>query len=432
MTPLSNPKLQKDLEYLYALNGRGIRPGLARIRILVDELGHPQEHFRVIHVAGTNGKGSSCAIIASVLQAAGLRVGLYTSPHLLRFNERIRVNGQTIADDWILAFIRRIRPRVDAIGATFFETTTAMALQYFREQRVDYAVLETGLGGRWDATNIVTPELAVITTIGKDHEDRLGHTLKKIAAEKAGIAKAGIPCIVGQQRPQIAAFLAAEIRQRGGIPRSAPEICSLRVRHVVPDRQVLKVRLAGKPLPEIEYPLVGKHQCTNLQNALAAVSQLENPDIPSHAIREGTAATHWPGRLQILQREPWVFYDVGHNLQGIRQVIKTMKSLFPQQRITTVLGLGHKKKIPAIGKIIRSLGGKVYLTEIPGGRSLPVDIILKEMHKEIRGEQIAVDRDLKRLLATLLPGLKNDDILLLLGSHYMAPVVLPLFKIYLT
>ncbi|MBU4443533.1 bifunctional folylpolyglutamate synthase/dihydrofolate synthase, partial [bacterium] len=182
---LIESSIHQDLQYLYALDEKGIKPGLKRVLLFLDRIGNPQKKIRTIHVAGTNGKGSICAIIASILQAAGYKVGLYTSPHLIRFNERIRVDNEKISDKEIVSFLHNHRSLVDEIDTTFFETTTAMAFDHFRRRKVDIAVLETGLGGQFDATNVVTPLLSVITPIGKDHEEFLGNTLAKITREKA-------------------------------------------------------------------------------------------------------------------------------------------------------------------------------------------------------------------------------------------------------
>jgi len=197
-------EISDSLAYLYALQRRGMRPGLERIQQLVAYLNDPQQYYPIIHVAGTNGKGTTCALISAVFAQAGLRVGLYTSPHLVRFNERIRISGTPIDNRAIKSFLNLHRAVIDKSKATFFEATTALALDYFARQQVDIAVLEVGLGGRFDATNIVRPQLTIITALARDHEQYLGHTLKTIAFEKAGIIKQNKPVVVGEYDPRTA------------------------------------------------------------------------------------------------------------------------------------------------------------------------------------------------------------------------------------
>ncbi|HLF14725.1 MAG TPA: Mur ligase family protein, partial [Bacteroidota bacterium] len=186
-----------SLRFLHGLQGSGIKAGLGNIRVLLLYLGRPERSFPSIHVAGTNGKGSTSAMIAAALTAAGFRTGLYTSPHLIDFTERIRIDGKKIPLRRVSAYTRRLRRTIRAAKATFFEATTAIAFQYFADEGVDVAVIETGLGGRWDSTNVVTPLVSVITSIGMEHREYLGNTLRKIAFEKAGIIKRGVPCVVG-------------------------------------------------------------------------------------------------------------------------------------------------------------------------------------------------------------------------------------------
>ncbi len=428
MSPALQDKLSGELKYLYALDGRGIRPGLERVRVLLDELDNPQNSFRSIHVAGTNGKGSTCAIIASVLQSAGYKVGLYTSPHLLRFNERIRIDGEPISDERIIGYIRDMRRLADRIDSTFFETITAMAFRYFREEGVDFAVLETGLGGRWDSTNVVVPEVSVITPIGKDHEDRLGNTLAKIALEKAGIGKPGVPCVLSKQRPAIRGVLGEALRERGVPVIYAPEACTLHVKQVQLDGQTVSAILPSGEFPDLFLPLIGDHQLVNLQTALTAIEQLTGAQISKDALRHGVCATQWPGRLQLLRWEPLVLYDVGHNLHGIRSIVRTVRAIRPGKPVTTVLALSHKKKIDSIGKALRLLGGKIHISEIPDELSVPAEKLRRELLKDMPAEQIVVNPDLTSLLTELTPALKKEDVLLILGSHYIAPAISLFFK----
>ena len=319
--------LRPILSYLYSLNGRGIKPGLERIQKLLDAIGNPQNAYKVIHVAGTNGKGSTCAIMANVLQAAGYRVGLYTSPHLLIFNERIRINGQKIPDAEIALFTERWRKLIDELNCSFFEATTAMALDYFKKNKVDHAVLETGMGGRFDATNVTLPEVAVITPIGRDHQEFLGRRLAQIAYEKAGIVKSGIPCIVARQTPRVLNFLSKEINCRGGDFYYAPEQCQITNIQRFPERQVLSLIVNNLKIDTVKFPLIGDHQLINLQAAVSALKRVKSLEISPKVLRDGISGVVWPGRLHILSHKPLIYFDVGHNQHGIRQVVKALKQI---------------------------------------------------------------------------------------------------------
>lgn len=426
---LISADLSLSMQYLYSLDARGIRPGLERTIALLERLGNPQNSYPSIHIAGTNGKGSTCAIIVSILQAAGYRTGLYTSPHLLKFNERIRINGEKITDEKIESFIQKSQSWIDETDCTFFEATTAMAFDYFREKRIDIAVLEVGMGGQFDATNVVIPKVSVITPIGKDHQEFLGNTLSKIAFEKAGIGKANVPCIVSRQRPVVKRELMKDL-DHAGIPFFySPDLCRIKPICMTPEGQWIELCLNGGVFKEIHFPLVGDHQLINLQTALSAVHLLNDKILTDEMIVRGIESTVWPGRMQILSKEPLVIYDVGHNLHGIRQVIRSMKRLFPDKNVEAIIALGSKKQYNSLAKWMKCLGGRVYLTEIPGCESVPVDELKREMLKALPASRLVVDNDLPTLLNKVNSGLSRKDVLLIVGSHYLAPIVLPFYKI---
>ncbi|MCK4716038.1 MAG: bifunctional folylpolyglutamate synthase/dihydrofolate synthase, partial [Candidatus Marinimicrobia bacterium] len=283
--------IHQDLQYLYALDGKGIKPGLKRVLLFLDRIGNPQKKIRTIHVAGTNGKGSTCAIIASILQAAGYKVGLYTSPHLIRFNERIRVDNEKISDEEIVSFLHNHRPLIDEIDTTFFETTTAIAFDHFRRRKVDIAIIETGLGGRFDATNVVTPLLSVITPIGKDHEEFLGNTLAKITREKAGIIKTGVPCLAARQRPGVKQILKNYARDKSSVFHYAPDLCRVSGVDRQIDGQEVNIKCDGLRLNGVTLPLIGDHQVSNLQTAVSVVRLIPGFRIPPETIQKGVKAT---------------------------------------------------------------------------------------------------------------------------------------------
>jgi len=427
----SSNSINRDLKYLYALDGRGIKLGLKRIKKILEQLRNPQKGFKSIHVAGTNGKGSTCALIASILKTAGYKVGLYTSPHLVSFSERIRVNDKKITDSEVSDFIQDVRPLIDEIDTTFFETTTAMAFNYFYEKKVDYAVLETGMGGRYDATNIVCPEVSIITPIGKDHEEHLGKSIYNIAKEKAGIGEKGVPCIISKQQPKVKEILIDELEKRGSPFYYAPDKCQVRLEDTILDRQYVTVEFGNEIISNIKFPLIGKYQLINLQTAVYSINFLNNAFISRNNIVNGIEKTCWPGRLQILQREPLVFYDVGHNMHGIRNVVKTIIDLFPDKAVNTIITLGEKKKYNSLGRILKKLGGRIYISEIPDHKSALAEKIAEEIRKEVPENRLVIDKNFNLLLSEVIGRLKKDDILLIIGSHYIAPILYPFFNIFI-
>lgn len=420
---------QQQLEYLYNLDGRGIKPGLRRILEFLDRIGNPQSTLTTIHVAGTNGKGSTCAMLAAILQAAGLQVGLYTSPHLVRFNERIRINQEKISDGEIVAFLNKHRSLIDELDTTFFETTTAMALAYFASRAVDVAILETGLGGRYDATNVTTPIMSVITPIGKDHEEFLGKTLAGIALEKAGIIKPGVPVVCAGQKPHIRQILTREAAKKKAPLFYAPEIGHIKVTARYLDRQILWINSDKYPLDRLEFPFLGDHQIGNLMTVLAAVNKLTVFPVSGAAVASGLSTARWSGRLELLSREPLIYYDVGHNVHGIRQVVFTLKRSFPAEKFKLLIALGAPKKVGHLGKILRNIAGAVYVSEIPGKKSIPATDLATALKRDLPQVPVTVDADFSRIFRHLMGSLRAGDRLIILGSHYFSSVIYDFFKI---
>ena len=313
-------KYSEAIEYLYSsrppfhqVGASAYKPGLENTLRLMTHIGNPHEQLKAVHVAGTNGKGSTCHLIAASLQASGLKVGLYTSPHLIDLRERIRVNGTPIEEAEVVAFIEQNREFLDCTQPSFFETMTALAFAYFVKQQVDIAVIEVGLGGRLDSTNVLTPILSVITNIGLDHTEFLGTTLKQIAREKAGIIKPGVPVVIGESHPQtMNVFL--ERAQECGSPIYFADECEY----------LRRTRLRFAP----ECELHGNYQEHNLQTAFVALREL---GINNEAIRQGFAhvctMTGLRGRWETLQTKPLVICDTGHNGHGLQYVARQLKEL---------------------------------------------------------------------------------------------------------
>lgn len=423
------PVADPELNYLYSLNNRGIKLGLERVTRALTHLGQPQSKYHAIHIAGTNGKGSTCAMLAAALQNTGRRVGLYTSPHLLNFHERIRVNQEPISDDYMRDFVRAARPLIENLSLTFFETTTILAMQYFAEQKVDWAVFETGMGGRLDATNLLTPQISVITPIGLDHQEYLGKRLLDIAAEKAGIGKVSVPCIIARQVPRLKKALLGMVAAQQAVPYYAPDVCRLRCTEETLQGQTIAYQFANGWRGEVKLPFIGAHQRLNCQTALATLFHLRT-QIPDWAVAlQGLANTVWAGRLQIISTQPLIFFDAGHNVHGIRAIVQTLQQMFPDQKIKFLLALGRAKKYQLVGKVLASVARRIYVTELEGYPSVPIEELHAALARYIEPERIVSDHSLRSQLNRACHELRANEILVILGSHYLAPVVFPYFQI---
>jgi len=332
------------IEYLYnarppfhQVGAAAYKPGLENTLRLMAHVGNPHEKLKAIHVAGTNGKGSTSHLIAAALQASGRKVGLFTSPHLVSLTERIRINGQPIPEETVAAFVTEHKDFLDATQPSFFETMTALGFWYFVQQGVDIAVVEVGLGGRLDSTNVLTPILSVITNIGLDHTEFLGNTLTQIAKEKAGIIKPGVPVVIGESHPQTINVFLAKAQECGSQIYFADQCEYLR-------RTRLKVA------PECE--LKGIYQEHNLQTAFVALRAIS---IQYSAIREGFAhvctMTGLRGRWEILRKEPLIICDTGHNSHGLQYVARQLKEL-PNPHIYIVFGMVNDKDTEVVMRLM--------------------------------------------------------------------------------
>ena len=331
---------KKILDYLYSLESPEIKLGLERVQSLLDKLGNPEKGLLCIHVAGTNGKGSVCAMLQSVLMEAGYKVGMYTSPHLKRFNERIRMNNNLITDREIAGCFLKIKP--NATNQSFFEITTAMAFLYFREKNVDFAILETGLGGRLDATNVVNPLVSVITSIGLEHTELLGNTIEKIAFEKAGIVKEGMPVVTGAKGE------ALNVIKKIAKERNAPLFLTRKFKDV-----------------KFRY-LNGEFQQQNKDIALTAIDALREfhkIKINENKIIDGIKKTRWPARMEMISRN--VLIDAAHNPDGFKILKNELISIKKQKNIENfifVIGIQTDKKIHTMLKTISPLVSAVVFT----------------------------------------------------------------------
>jgi len=363
----------ESIQYLYNLRKHGIKFGLENISRLASELGNPHKLFHTVHVGGTNGKGSTSAIVASILQAAGFNVGLFTSPHLISFTERIRINGAEITERDVAGLaeeVREVASHIDDFSPTFFEVVTAMALLYFSRGKIDIAVMEVGMGGRLDATNIISPDVCIITQISYDHMEFLGKTLKEIAQEKAGIIKKGIPVVSAHQEPEAMNVIEtmakgndAELYAYGSEFTSAPGREDTSGIHF--DYHDSHMRI-----DDLYLPLAGVHQMQNASVAIKAVSLISKP-ITHRIIKEGLKITKWPGRLEFIHDDPPILIDGAHNPAAAAVLSQALQNIFLKtyKRIILILGIMGDKDIPGILKPLLSLASESILTQPPYSRA---------------------------------------------------------------
>lgn len=341
---------QEAVEYIESTYRFGSRPGLETITRLLDLMGKPHLKFRSVHAAGTNGKGSTCAYIASVLKEAGFLTGLYTSPHLERFTERIRVSGEEIGRRDVAEITGFVKGHIQTMlgegrpHPTEFEAITAIGFEYFKRKGVQYAVVEVGMGGRLDATNVITPEVSVITPISLDHVNVLGNDMVSIAREKAGIIKDGVPVVCGLQQREVMETI-REVCEK----RNAPFIYTGDglVENQRPENggQTFDFAWRGKVYRNIRVRLMGGHQADNA--ALAFVTCLEL-GIPENMIRGGLEKTIWPGRMEVLRKKPLILIDGAHNVEGAIALVKGLKQFFPGKRVLLVLGMLRTRTLTAL------------------------------------------------------------------------------------
>ncbi|MFP5202906.1 MULTISPECIES: bifunctional folylpolyglutamate synthase/dihydrofolate synthase [Bacillus] len=331
------------IEWIHSRLAFGVKPGLERMKWLMNRLGNPEQSIKAVHVAGTNGKGSTIAFTRSVLQAAGYSVGTFTSPFILTFNERISVNGVPIEDEEWLSLVNKIKPLVDELdqtelgAATEFEIITACAFAYFAHvHQVDFVLLETGLGGRLDSTNIALPILTAITSIGHDHMAILGDTLEQIAAEKAGIIKEGIPMITAVHQPEALAVIQNTAKEKNTKCISLHDTCSFDEQQPTETGERFTLRTSRGQYPQLETGLIGTHQRQNASLAVLLIEWLEQEgyiSVTEEQIYEGIRQAVWAGRFEKVKDQPSVYLDGAHNEEGIDRLIETVQAHFSSKQV---------------------------------------------------------------------------------------------------
>lgn len=417
------------VQYLLAL-GHEIRAqkfGLEGVTTLLADLGDPQAAFPSVLIAGTNGKGSVAAMLDAILRASGRRVGLYTSPHLVRINERIRLNGQEIPDEAFARVFSRIRERIEALLATgrlathptYFECLTAIAFEYFREQRAEIGVLEVGMGGRLDATNVVRPVASVITQIDFDHEAYLGHSIEQIAAEKVGIIKTSGTVVTSAERPEALEVIRARAAELGAKLIEAEQACPLEELREAGGQYQFRVPWADSAPLDVTLGLRGGFQVRNALAAIVAARVLDEAgfSLSASAVARGLESVRWPGRMELVASEPDVFLDGAHNPAGAREVARFWREQLGGRHIWLVYGAMRDKAVGEITETLFPLAYAVLLSEPDQPRATSAEA-LAEMTRHLCANLEVVPAPaaaLARALALAAP----EDVVFVTGSLYL-------------
>ena len=415
----------QTLDYLYTHLPLFSRSGAAAYKkditntvLLCEAAGHPEKKVKTIHVAGTNGKGSVCHMLAAIFQQHGYRTGLYTSPHLKDFRERIKIDGQFIAEEFVVSFVEKMKDVSESIQPSFFELTVVMALEYFATQEVDIAIIETGLGGRLDSTNVIIPCLSIITNIGYDHMNLLGNTLEEIAFEKAGIIKQGVPVVLGEINSTRKIF-----EEKAG-SMNAPILFAEEERKIIDikSRDLMDVIIEGRTgRKEYRLDLPGLYQKHNLLTVLAALDVLntsgysfENPKV-SEALQQVKSLTGLHGRWEIIGHNPMVVLDVAHNADGIRQLVLQL-SVTPYRKLHIVFGLVKDKAVDDILALLPR-NASYYFTRAHIPRALPVEELEEKAATfHLHGEKSG---DVNEALSRALAQAGEEDLVIICGSVFV-------------
>lgn len=429
---------QETTEYLFnstpvfeKIGAKAYKPGLQTTHALDEHFGHPHRQYKTIHIAGTNGKGSSSHTLAAILQSQGYKVGLYTSPHLVDFRERIRVNGECVPEQYVIDFVAENRAFFDPLHPSFFELTTAMALKYFAEQDVDYAVIEVGLGGRLDCTNIITPILSVITNISFDHTQFLGNTLAEIAGEKAGIIKAHVPVVIGEYLDETRPVFEEKAKEMQAPILFAQDLFVQEEKMESSEKTRNGVEIGSGIEPgcdveigDIEMELKGSYQERNKKTILAALSVLrQNITISDDAIRKGFAQvcelTGLRGRWEKLNDAPLTICDTGHNLAGWNYLAPQIQRVKAETK-HIVFGMVDDKDVAHVLQLLSKLlknGVKYYWTQPSTKRAIPVEKLRDYALKyNLYG---TVYHSVKEAYNAALADAENDDFIFVGGSSYV-------------
>jgi len=392
---------------------------LERMQILSNLLGNPHKDVKAVHVTGTKGKGSTAAITASVLKAANMRTGLYTSPHLVSFRERIKIDGRDIKRSEVSELVEEVAQAVKVSGRkdyTFFELYTALAFLYFKKKKADIAVIEVGLGGRLDATNIVEPLVSCITPVSLDHTHLLGPTLEDIAREKAAIIKKGSICISAPQPNEVSRIIERRCREKGVKLNVVGKDILFKRRHSAPEKEIFSIFGVFEEYPELEMKLLGGHQVMNAAAAIGIIEALRYHDtiIPVETVRKGLGEVEWSARLEVASRDPMIVFDGAQNKESIVALKEAIRDKFTFKKLILVLGASKDKDIPGVCKELDGVADEIILTKADNIRAEDPSAIKEYTHKDARiTNNVGEAMDLSKKIA------EKDDLILITGSFFV-------------
>jgi dihydrofolate synthase/folylpolyglutamate synthase len=406
----------ETIRYLYGLQSHGIKLGLDNPRALLKRFGDPQGSFRSIHVAGTNGKGSTAAALASMLSRSGTKTGLFTSPHLVSFTERIRVDGVEITEREVVSSADEIRTTSSGLEPTFFEVVTVMGVLHFKRSAVRWAVVETGLGGRLDAKNVLAPEVTIITPIDMDHQEFLGESLPEVAAEKAGIIKPGVPLVSAPQKPEAMEVIRERAREAGSSLFVEGEDFGFAVKEEERGGVVFDYTSGSLSLEDVAFSLAGAHQAMNAALAIRALElAIGEGGHQERSIRACLASLRWPGRLELLRESPPVYIDGAHNPSAARALARTLRGVLLKdgRRLSLVIGVMSDKNVRNILSPLLPLASSVIFAAPRYGRAAAPEALSREA-----ASLGFVSRTAPSVASALETAIASGDAVLVTGSFY--------------
>lgn len=404
------------IDILFSLGRFGIKPGLEIMEHILHKLGNPEKNFKSIHIAGTNGKGSTASTLASIMSASGIKTGLFTSPHLIQFNERIRIDGVQISDNEVVETYERVKEAdTGDRPATFFEYATAMAFLLFAEKNVEIAVIEAGMGGRLDSTNVITPCACVITNISMDHEVFLGNSILAIAKDKSGIIKKDIPVITGVRNMDALKVIEHECAEKYAILlRKGYEFDLVRRQ----DGFSLYMEKGKEIITDIEVGLKGDHQLENTSLAIAASRIIRDNRITEENIKSGIRKTIWPGRLETVHQNPEIILDGAHNPEAAERLASHIKKYYPDRPVCLIIGMMKDKDMSGTLAHLSSVSSKIITTESKSHRAAKAKELASIFYQEFHSAAIPMP-DLPRAIEFAMAGSENNELICITGSLYI-------------
>ena len=427
---------QEALDWIHGLHRFGWNPGLSRVACLLERLGNPQQKLRCIHIAGTNGKGSTAAFLAAMLEAQGFRVGLYTSPYMESFTNRMGINGEDIGREALVRLVEAVKPHVDAIAATAagqpteFEVVTALAFLYFAAADPDWVVVEVGLGGRLDATNVITPVVSAITNIGLEHTQVLGDTIEAIAVEKGGIIKPGVPVVTAAERAKALGVFRHLAADRGATLYEIDKDMTYQITSVSLEGVSFDYQSPWRTLTGLTSSLLGPHQARNAALAMA-VRELLPVGFDESAVRQGLATTVWPGRLEVFSRSPLVLVDGAHNTDGIMALRQALGDILGQRKLRLVLGILGDKAVDEILSLIVPLAtAGLIVTKPDNPRAADPQQVATLAANYANGVTITVKENIADAVFAALASLGEDEAVCVSGSLYTISEAREVLKVW--